>query len=176
MFIRTKKINNNKYAYIVENYWKDNSSRQRVKEYLGKVVKPERKDFEINIDFNTEYSAIINKLFERELLRHEFKEANVLEGRTLELGRIKANLENYNVIKGKKNVLLAINEGFLCKKTIQELINFKPLEDKQKTGIKLAQMLVEAGLKLNEEEFIKLFEKIPFKEEKEEFKKEEFYY
>ncbi len=176
MFIRIKKINTQEYAYLVENYWINNSSRQRVKEYLGKIVKPERTEFDSNLDFNSNYTTIINKLFERELLRHGFKEANVLQGRTLELGRIKANLESLDVVKGKKNVLLAINEGFLSKKTIQELINFKALEDKQKTGIKLAQAILEAGLKVSDEEFVKLFEKIPFKEEKQEFNKEEFYY
>lgn len=176
MFIRIKKINNQEYAYLVENYWVNNSSRQKVKEYLGKVVKPERTEFNSSIDFNSDYLDLINKLFERELLRHGFKEVKVLQGRTLELGRIKANLESFDVVKGKKNVLLSINEGFLSKKTIQELVNFKHLEDKQKTGLKLAQAILEAGLKVSEEEFVKLFEKIPFKEEKSEFNKEEFYY
>ncbi len=176
MFIRIKKINNQEYAYLVENYWINNSSRQRVKEYLGKVVKPEKNNFDQQMEFDSDYINLVNKLFERELLRHGFKEAIVLEGRTLELGKVKANLESFDVVKGKKNVLLAINEGFLSKKTIQELINFKPLEDKQKTGLKLAQTILEAGLKVSEDEFVKLFEKISFKEEKQEFNKEEFYY
>ena len=40
MFIRIKTIKNNKYGYLVENNWRKRkqSSRQKVKEYLGRVI------------------------------------------------------------------------------------------------------------------------------------------
>jgi hypothetical protein len=38
MFIRTKTINNAKYAYLVESTWSKGKTKQKVKQYLGKVT------------------------------------------------------------------------------------------------------------------------------------------
>ena len=49
-FFRIKKINGKEYAYIVENKWKGNSSKQKVKGYLGRVYRFDEKN---NVEFLT---------------------------------------------------------------------------------------------------------------------------
>jgi hypothetical protein len=48
MFFRIKKIKGKEYAYLVENEWKKNSSRQKVKQYIGRVYRLAQKN---NLDF-----------------------------------------------------------------------------------------------------------------------------
>ena len=43
VYIRIKRINKFKYAYLVESFQTDKGSRQKVKKYLGRVYGLERK-------------------------------------------------------------------------------------------------------------------------------------
>lgn len=135
MFIRTKKIKNKEYAYLVENKWTKKGSRQKVKKYLGKIIKAKRiLQNNYLIDDQKTYQTIINELIKYELDNHK--------------------------IKNNTSSVIAMNEGFLCKETITKLLHLKN-EKKQridKEGEKLANSLLEAGLQLKKEEFSKLFE------------------
>ena len=71
--------------------------------------------------------------------------------------------------------MLLLNEGFLCKKTVDDLINFKimPEENEQNVAIRLAKTILESGLKTSHEEFVALYEKIMPQKKQEKF---EIYY
>lgn len=158
VFFRIKKIKGNEYAYAVENEWKAGSSRQKVRGYLGKVY---RLDPSQDIDFmqfvkadiksyiyGNDNSKIINDLVEWELFR--FK---------VDKSMFSIDLSNKRVKKGKKDVVLLINEGFLCNLTLRNLLEFK-LMDEQNDVYRLARAFVEAGIKVPQEVFINLFEKV----------------
>ena len=68
------------------------------------------------------------------------------------------NVTKGTVKLGKKSSVVAMNEGFLCDSTIKELLEFKPDERPDTTAKKLANLVLEAGLKLSEAQFVKLFE------------------
>lgn len=135
MFVRTKKIKNKEYAYLVKNEWTSKGTRQKVKKYLGKVIRPAKiqpNKYQIN-EKNSFETAI------KELIEHE--------------------LQNHNITE-KKDIVIAMNEGFLCKETLQQLLKLKAEKEGRpdKQGQKLATALLEAGLNLDGEEFGKLFE------------------
>ena len=73
-YIRTKKINGNKYAYLVEIINTDKGPRQKVKQYLGRVHELEKKKEigEIN-EGNTKEEILLN-LIVPELSGRGFKE------------------------------------------------------------------------------------------------------
>ena len=157
-FFRIKKIKGKEYAYFVENEWKRKSSRQKVKGYLGRVY---RFDLVNNINFleyykiqnineyieNNEKNKIINDLIEWELSRFEISKEVFL-----------IDLSNIKVQKNKKNIVLLINDGFICGLTLKNLFEFKH-EDDETDGYKFARAFVEAGIKVPQEVFVGLFGK-----------------
>ena len=134
MFVRTKKIKGKEYAYLVRNKWTSKGSRQKVDKYLGRIKKGQRTtENSYIIDEKKKFGAII-----QELIKHE--------------------LSNHN-ITDKEIKVIAMNEGFLCKETIQDLLNLKHGKERpDKEGERLAIALLESGLKVKETEFEKLFE------------------
>ena len=158
-FTRIKKINNAEYAYLVENKWykrgfksKGKGSRQTVSKYLGKVYsfnKGNEQDFfqykNINdakqylIDNNSE--EIIKDLIRWELYRHN-----------IDINEFNINFSNKKVMKGKKEVSLRINEGFLNSYTLRRLFNLK-----KEDSFYLAKCFVEAGIEIPKEIFVGLF-------------------
>jgi len=155
MFIRIKKIKNKEYAYLVANKWKDGSSRQTVKSYLGSAYKPEKINDYIKINNNLNFKELILDIVKQELLNHGFE-----EGEILKKDKIIIDLRNLKFIKNKKGVVIALNEGFLCNHTLKELLNFKSKGHEEEVGVKLATMLVETGIRVPKEEFIHIFEKV----------------
>lgn len=152
-FVRVKKLKGKEYAYLVENTWQDKGSRQKVKSYLGKVVKPLRQK-EAGVDIaSMQFNDAVMALVKQELANHGFNESLELEG-------VKADLLNRSFVSGKRNVVLALNEGFLCSQTLNEVLGFKPEGYEEQAGEKLATVLVEAGLKLPKDVFVRLFEKV----------------
>jgi len=186
VFIRKKKINGQDYAYIVKNKWTDKGSRQKAK-YLGKILHLDVKSdtsFEEHCqkkhscgmkEFIKEKNKaeIINELVVYELLRRGF-----------EVGEISFKIKNligkYEVknevaltdgvyfyksrtlakIRNQKEAVLEMNEGFLCKWAIEKLLRAKITGyDEREKGIKLAKVLLEAGLKVDNDVFVLLFEK-----------------
>ncbi len=159
MFFRIKKIKGKDYVYIVENEWKRNGSRQKVKGYLGRVY---RFDLKNNVDFleyfkikdvqnyievNTK-NKIIDDLVEWELFRFGISKEDFL-----------VDLSDIKIQRNKKNVVLLINDGFMCSLTLKNLLEFKP-EDEQTDGYRLARAFVEAGIKVPHEVFVGLFGKL----------------
>ncbi len=185
-FIRKKKINGKDYAYLVRNKWTDKGSRQKAR-YLGKIVHIEILD---NIDFDAyvnkrhncnmhEYvkdhskAEVINELIMYELERRGFKIGEVKYKQKNLIGKfeevIDSGLTNgiywyksrkLMKIKSQKEVVLEMNEGFLCRWAIDKLLRAKITGyDEREMGIKLAKVLLEAGLKVDREVFVELFGK-----------------
>ncbi len=142
-------------------------ARQKVTGYLGKVYEFQRinnNDIITHLgiknikDYFEKFSIgqVVRDLVRLELLNHNFyanKDFYVN-------GDIKVYIGNndFFINKGKK-IVLSMNEGFLCKETFNRLINFKPKGSEEEIGLKLANALVETGLKVPEEVFISICEK-----------------
>ena len=159
MFFRIKKIKGKEYAYIVENEWHKNGSRQKVKGYAGRAYRFELKD---NADFlqykkieniqnyteSNDKNRIIRDLIEWELFRFGINRQEI----SVDFGSI-------IIQKNKKNIVLLINDGFLCSLTLKNLLDFKP-GDEQTDGYRLARCFVEAGIKVPQDVFVGLFGKL----------------
>jgi hypothetical protein len=171
MYIRTKKLRTKEsfstYAYLVKCKRRHSKVKQKNLKYLGRVYKLSplqlslqeylKEDLNSFID-NTPKRQIILKLIEFELLNHGFKKSNNNQFILLE---IKTDL---NKLKFKNsagnNIVLEINEGFLCEHTINSMLTFKfPNLNEKECGKYLANALLNAGIKLNQELFINLFRK-----------------
>lgn len=166
MFVRIKKIKGRPYAYLVKNEWTPWGSRQRVAKYLGRAHLLERQtDDETALPSGIRDSILV--AVEQELRNHGFR----TEGGCLTKGDIVVNLEKHTVRQRKKSVTLGMNEGFLCDHTLQQLLTFEPQERDDKTAKELATFVLEAGLKLSQEQFVHLFEQVnTFKNKKEDTK------
>ena len=56
---------------------------------------------------------------------------------------------------------LGLNEGYLCSYTLKELFNFKQKnKNKKEQGAKLIKLILDAGISLNKETFLEVFNKI----------------
>ncbi|MBL7055585.1 hypothetical protein ISS07_01590 [Candidatus Woesearchaeota archaeon] len=158
-FVRIKKINGNEYAYLVENKWyknrskgKDKGPRQKVSKYLGRVHSfnktSEQKfheykkieDMEQYIVSNTQ-DSIIKDLIRWELARN-----------SIDTTEFSVNFSSKKVFKGKKEVSLRMNEGFLNSYTLRRLFNLK-----KEDSYYLAKSFIDAGIEIPKEIFIGLF-------------------
>ena len=160
MFFRIKKTKGKEYVYIVENEWQRYGSRQKVKSYTGRGCRFELKN---NIDFiehlkiknvndfieNNDFKKIIAELVEWELFKFGVDKEN-----------FSIDLENPKIKKNKKNVTILINDGYLCGHTLKNLVEFKPENDEQNDGYRLARAFVEAGIKVPQDVFVGLFGKL----------------
>ncbi|MAF34960.1 hypothetical protein CMO91_03890 [Candidatus Woesearchaeota archaeon] len=153
MFVRVKKISGNDYAYLVENEWTKYGARQRVTAYLGKVIRPEKAE-EYPYPELQNHKQAVQALVQRELQNHGFEKNDKLWSKE----DITINLENGEVKKKGKNVALGMNEGFLTKETYQQAINFKLGETHDESAKALAAACLEAGIKLSDAAFVRLFE------------------
>lgn len=160
VFVRTKMIKGKKYAYLVENKWKRGRSKQKVKAYLGKVVRPERDsalDFEAFISRKglrqQEYldrarrADIVRDLVEWELERHGIKEFSIdLRRKCL-------------VVQNIEKIALEINEGFMCGATIGSILTINPDCDREALAFQLASAFVDAGIQIPKDVFVAYFAK-----------------
>lgn len=171
MFVRIKKVKGKNYAYLVENSWKkrkQKGSRQKVKAYLGRIIKLDKvsepellKYLEIEsykelVEKNKD--EIILDLVKWELKKHGFIAVNdsLIYGNLIFKLNDKRFYDNENK---EKNVVLEINEGFFCRQTLKRLINFKITGTEKEIGLELAKRFLESGLKIPEELFVKLYQK-----------------
>lgn len=178
MFVRAKKIKGRIYAYSVKNTWTEKGPRQKVNAYLGKVVKLEGNcQLNYNLDIGKEPVQVFRGLVKMELMRLGFREnGDLLENESFFFDTNRMSLLEK---KGRqKEVVLELNEGFLCNATLNELMNYKPENDND--GAKLANLLLAAGIKIDEGLFVRLFKKVKgVKEQEQAEQKEEkvdFYY
>lgn len=159
-FLRIKKIKNKEYAYIVENSWKRKGSRQKVKGYLGRVHKFGLKNDVgfleyFNIDNlqsyieNNQKNKIIHDLVEWEFFKFGISK-----------NEFDISFEEGKISKNGKNAVLMINEGYLCSLILKNLLEFRPESDEQQDGYRFARAFVEAGIKVPQEIFVALFEKL----------------
>ena len=156
VFFRIKKIKGKEYAYIVANEWGKKGSRQKVKGYLGRVY---RFDLKNNVEFFQFVKAesieqYINKNNENKIMN------DLIEWELFRFGVNKNEFElDFSNKKIKKNTVIAINDGFLCNLTLKNLLEFKP-EDEQNDGYRLARAFVEAGIKVPQEIFVGICQKL----------------
>jgi hypothetical protein len=179
MFIRTKKIKGNDYAYLVENSWTESGSRQKAKGYLGRVyaIEPQKKESfsekkEKDYTQKKMFAEIINDLVLFELERHGFeRKGDVL---ILDKKDMSFDVRDMSVKKSGKPAVLKINNGFFCSKTVSNLCAGFGGD----VGYQLAERLTNAGIAIDKELFVELVEKLKSDHNitaiKEEFK--DFYY
>ena len=166
MFLRIKKINKIQYAYLVDNRWykrrtkgRGKGPRQKVKKYLGRVYSFDKVEDKHFFDFknignieeyikNNEKNDIIKDLVELELFKHKIGKEFLI------------NFDDKKVLKGNKEVSLAINEGFLNSYTLARLLDFKFEHDAEKAGLDFAKYFVEAGIEVPKEVFVGIFGKV----------------
>lgn len=154
MFVRIKKLKGKEYAYLVENEWTINGSRQRVKSYLGRIIRPlKMREKEIDIS-GMDYKQAVTTLLKQELHNHGFDETLTFDN------KITADLDEKKITNSGKNIVLAMNEGFLCSQTLKDALEIELTGHEEEAGTQLAKTLVEAGLSIPKDTFVQLFEKI----------------
>ena len=158
-FVRIKKIKGSEYGYLVENTWTSKGSRQKVKGYLGKVIKPTS-----GVDASApdlkglSYSDSIKAVARWTLQQHGFQHGSE---NMLMQGTVLADLSENRFLNKTNPAVIAMNEGFLCKHTFSQALEFIPSSNiEESIGTELANVLLEAGLSVPQELFVKLFEKI----------------
>lgn len=184
-YIRLKKFKrkNGKivtYAYVVQNRWKKRvrkgskkGARQKVKDYLGKVHEFSRvgerefmSHFEVN-DIESYFDEngrdkVIKDLIRIELLNHGFKETGdfyVNGAVAVYISDKDFFIKNLDKEKDRK-IVIAMNEGFLCDETFNKLLNFKGEGGPKEVGLSLGNALLEAGLKVPNEIFVEMFNRV----------------
>ena len=155
MFVRIKKIKGRPYAYLVANEWTPWGSRQRVAQYLGKAHHLKRLA-EGLVDLPTGFQQAVVEAVAQELQNHGFSK----KGDELRKEDVVVNLQDKTIRSKTKKAVLAMNEGYLCDHTFKQLLSYEPEEKRDQTAKKLASTVLEAGLKLTDEQFVHLFEQI----------------
>lgn len=176
-FIRVKGHGNHRYAYKVTAEWTKKGPRQKVSEYLGKVESPKKvREIPLTPEEISEinYETLIIRLAENELAAHGFEKKGAqmeisIDGKTIcaEISNKSTKIAHRKGAGKEKACVLEINDGFLSGSTLSELINFRasalPSDDnftsEPKDGEELARLVVNAGLSVSQEIFLKIYEK-----------------
>lgn len=143
-FVRIKKIKGKEYAYLVKNVWKDGKVKQKTLKYLGKI-----NDFKTNKINDFEEANAINSVITNVLLDAGFNQK-------LELNGLKVNINKQKVTFSGKESAIRLNEGILSSNSLKKLLNYEAQEE-LKPGLKLAKILSETGIEIEQEAFIKLY-------------------
>lgn len=173
MYIRTKKIKNTLYAYLVSARWskRRKAPKQKTVKYLGKLYKIKKiynKPFEKYIKKNLSlylkknlYKKIVFDLVCCELVNHRFKEIkkDIWNHKNLVVDLKTKKVYDLNT---NKTVCLEINNNFLTTHTLRNIVyfNFLPNLTKIQIGKSLAKAFLSAGIMLPEDIFVTLFQKI----------------
>ena len=158
MFVRVKKIKGYQYAYLVENRWKYGTSKQKVKEYLGKVYTFPLEEKPFTGKLEGSFKEDVLKLITWQLSCYGFtmaKLAAIKDGLIVSFQTLKFIQE-----KSGKPFVLKGKEGYLCRHTFQRLLHFQPEGYEEQVGKELAKAFVDAGINIPKGIFIKLFQKI----------------
>ena len=151
MFIRTKKITKYNYAYLVESTWDNGRTKQKVKSYLGRVF-----DFGETPEITQDIESI------QALLELFYAQLGFEKKGTAFTHNELITISKKSIVKRKKECVIQINEGFLCKYTIKSLLELekKPINQTSEDIHYVANTIVEAGIKLSKPTFIQLFSKL----------------
>lgn len=159
-------MNGKEYCYLVENVWKKGRSCQKVKKYIGPVIRPAQSvldfcSYRKVVDLYkyakvTKPKDIVRDVAGFELARAGFKAA----GDKFELDNIEVDWETLTPTKGKRNIVIALNEGYFCKDTIKAIWSYKKTGDLETDSIELARLFVDAGIMIPKELFIAYFQKL----------------
>ena len=163
MFIRTKKIKGQDYAYLVENKWTKKGTRQKVKAYLGRVVDVKlQRDVDFSLGSEGSAKNITKALVKWELLRHGFEENKCLIPRRTVIAKdnIIINLRKLSIQSKGRDVVLRLNEGFMCSHSLKHLLRFKSYGEEDEVGLELATAYAEAGIMIPKELFIEIYQKV----------------
>ncbi len=162
MFVRIKTVRGREYAYLVKNVWTERGPRQKVIKYIGAVVAvPYVKDISfkrflepltIQDVFKRGIKEVYKSLVKRELVRHGFE---MLDNDVLRSEHIIVNLKRVFVKKNKKNIALQMNEGFLCRETLERLFSHTKLEDE--SGKALAEDILGTGVSIEKDIFVRIY-------------------
>ena len=154
-FVRVKHIAGQDYAYLVENYWTDKGSRQRAKKYLGRVHTFPRTQTHFFDNNPKQFSDLITQLCRIELLNHGF----AITDDPHKFGRdeIIIDLTSGKMTKNNKNITLQCNEGFLCQDTYLALRDFSPTTASE-FKLELVNALLGAGVQIQPDQFITIYE------------------
>lgn len=157
VFIRTKKIKNKEYAYLVENTYRKrgNPVRQKTKQYLGKVKVPKKVS-------STHFIEWLNPQNPK-VYMDKSSEVKIVSD------LVRWELDKHGEIQEQK-VVLKINHGFLCGYTLHNIqksmkkIKQESFQNKEAYerdyAIELAESFVKAGIEIPESVFIALFKKL----------------
>ena len=174
VFVRVKNISGSQYGYLVENSWTGKGTRQKVGKYLGKVHTPSKVKSESLQAFlsienlskhvqENDFKNLAEDLVKRELHNHGVAD------------QFSVNFSDFSVRNSKgKEVAIAMNNGFLCGHTMQQLLDYKPEQDY--SGYLLADIITAAGILPEQDLFVELYGKFKAKHEAAAAKKFEFYY
>ena len=169
MFIRTKRIKGNDYAYLSENKWSKRSKKvkQSTKKYLGRVYRFDRagvvdffefyniEDVNKYIDSKSKHDILFD-LIKLELCNHGFEEN---DGLLIKEGCYFDLKENRVRTSRSKKIAIAMNEGFLTNYAIKKILRFEAF-DEEEDGYLLAKLFVEAGINIPKDIFVGFFRKI----------------
>ncbi len=161
MFIRTKKVKGNHYAYLVKNAWNEGRTRQKNVKYLGKVFfvdEKNQKGFSVSDELVRSLALWqAEKLgFRREKEKLELKE----NGHS-----IRFSPQSFRLVCEGNDCVIRANEGFFCQYTLKQLRksvrNFASYDKSEpselaKLGKDLAGNLLEAGIMISKEDFQRL--------------------
>jgi len=164
MYIRIKSKKCKKgqldYAYQVLAYRSTKGPRQKIICYLGRIFYPGRNNLHIteflygkNLEDyfkDKSLSETVNVLLEYELTRHGFKADKGIFTKD----SIIVDLSSNNVIHDGKNVVLGINQGFMCSKTIQQI---KKLIYSKSNIKNIIKSIILVGIILDEDLFTTIF-------------------
>ena len=157
-YIRTKKISGNKYAYLVEIISTDKGPRQKVKQYLGRVHNFEKSKEVSEINPGNSKENILLNLIQPELQAMGFKERKD----NFVYQKLHFNNKKFSLTKSKTNkeAIISLNDGYLSTFTLQRIINFQKTKNLNKDAHTLAKYFLEAGLQINQELFVKFYQKL----------------
>jgi hypothetical protein len=174
-FVRVKRISGGEYAYLVENSWTGKGARQKVGQYLGKVHRPEKAKSEGLGAFlgisdvgkhvrSNDFKRVAADLIRLELHNHDVKKDD-----------FEVDFDNFTVKNSRgRNVAVAMNNGFLCGRTLKSLAGYDA--DKDYSGYLLADLITAAGIVPEQDVFIEIYGKFRAKHEAAAARKFEFYY
>lgn len=158
-FIRIKKIKKYEYAYLVENTWKKKTSRQKVKEYLGRVVKldEEKVEFPGTVS-ELSFEDSVKKILKWQLTRYGF----ICDDSGCKSDTYEYNEKTHEIktIKHGKPVVIKSYDGYINKYSIKKLLAFDPVGTEEEIAWDLAKVFVDCGLFVPKEVFIDTFQKV----------------